>query len=86
MDTILVLELVHLHAAEAQTRLRLQHHCAHALDHLAPLPGTRALRNWGDMLLARRALRAWRLLRPRPLVNSWARRRLHTDDTPLLLF
>lgn len=83
----LVAELVaHAHA-DAATRLAVRATSA-ALHAAVPRGGT--LRSWHAVRRARAAWRAWRASARRaprrPYVRSWARRRLHDDDTPVLRF
>jgi hypothetical protein len=74
----LVLELVHAHADDARTRL--------ALRQVVPsLPRAGALRSRAAIRRAQRAFDAWRRnAAPRRYRNSWRRRRVRTDDTPVL--
>jgi hypothetical protein len=73
---MLPLELAY-EAAEARTRLRLRLTCR---DLRLPQVG---LASHADIARARRAVTRWRE-RPRARRCSWIRRRVRTDDTPIL--
>lgn len=83
----LVVELAAYAHADAATRLAVRETSA-ALRAAVPRGG--ALRSWQEVRRARVAWRAWRAgtrrAPRRPYVRSWARRRLHDDDTPVLRF
>ena len=86
----LLVELVHAHTVHAPTRLMLQHRIAQSLSTLSSFPGERVLCSWSAVRATRRGVSRWqsyvRARRPRPRVASFFRRRLHTEDTPVLVF
>ena len=78
----LVLERVHDVTDLARTRMHL-HMVSKYLWHHLPAQGI--LQNVHDIRLAQRVIGAWKCLRTRR-VASWMRKRVRTDETPILPF
>lgn len=88
MSGELIVQLLYHHAPLARTRLKLRHTLSHAVGASLAGGGAGVLHTRAHVRTARHVLARWRayLRRPRQPVASFARRRLHTDDTPILPF
>ena len=86
-QSLLIAQLTYEYTTLAQTRLVLRHTISHMLSEtLVDADNQRVLRTWPHVCTARHVWTHWRhfLLRRRGRVASFSRRRLHTDDTPIL--